>query len=262
MADTVLITGTSAGVGLAAAEAVAARGAQVVATVRSDDDAAMVTERMGLLGLEVTTALLDVTDADQCAEVIERHQPDVLVNNAGAAPFAPLMDVSDADALELLELLTVAPLRLARLAAADMRQRGGGGRIVDVSSALGTQSIPLSGWYSAAKAATSSLSETLRMELAGDDIEVVRVELGAVDTAIWDDTSDGLDGDHLRFDRITRALRPLFSDVTVAAATVAEAALTPTPKALYRAGFGTSLLSAAAHAPAALRDPFFRLALG
>jgi short-subunit dehydrogenase len=261
MADTVLITGTSAGVGLAAAEAVAARGAEVVATVRSDDDATMVQERMQLLGLEVTTALLDVTDADQCAEVIERHPPEVLVNNAGAAPFAPLMEVADDDALDLLRLLTVAPLRLARLAATSMRQRDGG-RIVDVSSALATQPIPLSGWYSAAKAATSSLTETLRMELAGDDIEVVRVELGAVDTAIWDDTGDGLDGDHRRFARVTRALRPLFSDATVAAATVAEAALTPRPKALYRAGFGTTLLSAASHAPAAVRDPFFRLGLG
>jgi len=261
MPDTVLITGTSSGVGLAAVEAIAARGAQVVATVRSDDDAAMVHERMALLGLEVTTALLDVTDADQCAQVIERHRPDVLVNNAGAAPFAALMDVDDDDALDLLRLLTVAPLRLARLAATAMRA-GDGGRIVDVGSSLGVQSVPLSGWYSAAKAATSSLSETLRLELAADDIEVVRVELGAIDTAIWDDTGDGLDADHQRFNRITRTLRPLFSDVTVAAATVAEAALTARPKALYRAGFGTTLLSAAAHAPAALRDPFLKLMLG
>jgi short-subunit dehydrogenase len=261
MPDTVLITGTSSGVGLAAVEAVAARGAQVVATVRSADDAAMVEARMALLGLEVTTALLDVTDADRCAEVIDEHRPDVLVNNAGAAPFAPLMDVADDDATDLLELLTVAPARLARLAAEHMR-KGEGGRIVDVGSALGVQSVPLSGWYSAAKAATSSLAETMRMELAGDGIEVVRVELGAVDTAIWDDTSEGLDGDHPRFTRFTKALRPLFSDVTVAADTIAEAALTPRPRALYRAGLGTAVLAAAAHAPARVRDPFLKLLLG
>lgn len=263
MTTKVLITGTSSGVGLAAVEALADRGAEVVATVRSDDDAAMVRQRLAVLGHAVATDLLDVTDADSCAEVIDRHRPAVLVNSAGAAPFAPLLEVADDDALDLLRLLTVAPARLSRLAAELMREDGGG-RIVNVTSALATQALPLAGWYSAAKAATTSLSEAMRVELAGDGIDVVRVELGAVDTPIWDDTGDDLDdqGGDQRFSAFTRAIRPFFADVTVAADAIAEAALTSRPRALYRAGLGTALMSAAAHTPAMLRDPFMRLALG
>lgn len=256
MASTVLITGCSSGVGLAAAEAVARRGADVVATVRETGDAEMVERRFAVLGLAVTTDLLDITDAEAAEEVIARHRPDVLVNNAGDATFAPLLEVGDEEARETMELLTLAPARLARLAARAMQTRGSG-RIVNVSSALATLPLPTTGWYSAAKAATSSLSESLRNELRVDGIEVVCVELGAIDTPIWDDA-----GHDSRYASVTDLVRPLFTDVTVAAGTIAEAACAAGPRALYRAGFGAQMLSVLAILPSAVRAPLLRAGLG
>lgn len=265
MADSsapVLITGASSGVGLAAAEAIARRGASVVATVRNADDFAMIEGRFGALGLPVRPAYLDITDAKQAAEVIDEHRPGVLVNNAGDATFAPLLEVDDDDAIAQLDLLVVAPTRLVRLAATHMRAQGGG-RIVNVSSALATVPLPSTGWYSASKAAISSLTETLRMELADHDITVIRVELGAIDTPIWDDASDATDkADGPSFGAVTGAVRPLFTDVEAAAATVARAACDEHPRALYRAGLGAHMLSVVARAPACLRDPALRLLLG
>jgi len=146
----------------------------------------MIEERFGVLDLDVTAELLDVTDAEQAAEVIGRHKPGALVNNAGDATFAPLLEVDDDEARDQLELLVVAPMRLARLAAEAMRKRGDGGRIVVVSSALATVPFPSTGWYSGSKAALSSLTDTLRVELAEHGIRVVRVELGAIDTPVWE----------------------------------------------------------------------------
>ena len=93
MPRTVLVTGTSSGVGLSAVEAIARRGAWVVATARSEEDAAMVAERQAALGWPVATDLLDVTDAEQSAAVIARHQPDVLVNNAGTALLGAALEI-------------------------------------------------------------------------------------------------------------------------------------------------------------------------
>jgi NAD(P)-dependent dehydrogenase (short-subunit alcohol dehydrogenase family) len=261
----VLITGASSGIGLAAAEAVARRGADVVATVRRSDDADTLAARFDVLGLRVEPVLLELTDADQARAVIDRHRPDVLVNNAGTAAFQPLMDTTDEHAVKLLDLLVVAPARLARLTAEHLRRDGRPGRIVDVSSALGTLPLPLTGWYSAGKAALSSLSDSLRTELAPDGIVVVRVELGAIDTGIWADavrSLDETDSGQRRFASRTTAARPLFGDVTTAARAIAQAACARHPRSLYRAGFGAQLVSLAAHAPTTVRDPLVRLVLG
>jgi short-subunit dehydrogenase len=250
-----LVTGCSSGVGLAAAEAIARRGVRVVGTVRSDADAAMVAERFAVLGLDVSTDHLDVTDAKAAEEVIARHRPDVLVNNAGTADFAPVLEVGDDDAEATLRLLTLAPIRLARLAAQAMVARGSG-RIVTVSSALATVPLPTTGWYAASKAAVSSLTDVLRVELAGTGVDVVRVELGAIDTPIWDDAAHAS-----RYAKVTERARPLFSDVVVAADAIAEAACAKRPRALYRAGFGAQALSVVARLPAVARDPILRAAL-
>ena len=259
-----LITGTSSGVGLAAAEAIARRGVPVVATVRSEEDAAMIEERFGVLDLDVTAELLDVTDAEQAAEVIKRHKPGALVNNAGDATFAPLLEVDDDDSRAQLELLVVAPMRLARLAAEAMRKRGDGGRIVTISSALATVPFPSTGWYSGSKAALSSLTDTLRVELAEHGIRVVRVELGAINTPIWDDASEATEDrdDGPSFGAVTAVVRPLFTSSESAAETVAEATCSQHPHALYRAGLGAQVLSVVARAPASVRDPLLRLLLG
>lgn len=251
---TVLVTGAGSGLGLAAAEAIAARGATVVATARRAESVDMLRERFRALGTTVLVDRLDVLDPAACADVIDRHRPEVLVNNAGTAALGDVLEVGDDEALAQFAVHAVAPARLARLAHAHMAPRGRG-RIVNVSSALASTPLPGTGWYGAAKAAMASLTDTLRVELAGVGIEVVLVDLGAVDTPIWDDAS--ADGDR-RWAHLTAAARPLFTDVQVAADVVADAACDAHPRWRYRSGLGAVALGVAEVLPRWARDPLAR----
>ena len=251
---TVLITGAGSGLGLAAVEVLAARGVDVVATARREESVAMVEERLRILSTPVVTERLDVLDAAAAAEVVGRHRPDVIVNNAGTAELGPVLEVSDEAAARQFELHAVAPVRLARLAVPHMRARGRG-RIVNVSSALASTPLPGTGWYGAAKAALASLTDTLRVELAGDGVDVVLVDLGAVDTPVWDDASEA--GDR-RWHSLTSAARPFFTDVGSAAAVVAAAVCDEHPRWRYRAGLGATTLAVAEVLPRPVRDPITR----
>lgn len=179
-----LVTGANTGIGLASALMLAREGFQVVATVRSPGKAEAVYEAADIADVAIETELLEVTDAEACADVIERRRPFALVNNAGVNSVSALEDTGDEDARSILEINTVAPLRLARLALPHMRERGEG-RIVNVSSTEGRVVLPLLGWYQASKHALEAGSATLRLETARDGIGVSTVEPGGVDTAIY-----------------------------------------------------------------------------
>jgi NAD(P)-dependent dehydrogenase (short-subunit alcohol dehydrogenase family) len=252
MSPTVLITGASSGIGLATVEEIARRDVAVVATVRRPDDARMVEERQRRLGRPVTTDLLDLADDEQIDAVVQRHHPDVICNVAGDVLFGPTTEASADEVEALLRQHVVGPMRLVAAALPHLRERGGG-RIVNVGSGLARTSVPMTGWYSAGKSALASLTEALRGELASDGIEVVLVELGAVDTPAWDDATVEEEAG-AQWARVARVLRPLFPGPEVAARAIAAAACDEHPKLRYRAGFGTELLAASGHAPAAVRD--------
>ena len=156
-------------------------------------------------GVAVGTELLEVTDADACAEMMDRRRPFALVNNAGINTVAALEDTTDADLQEILEINTVAPMRLARLAVPHMRARGEG-RVVNVSSAEGRIILPLLGAYQASKHALEAATATLRLEVARDGIAVCSVAPGSVDTAIYD-KGFWVDGE-LHSVGLQRGLRP------------------------------------------------------
>lgn len=249
---TVLITGASSGIGLATVEAVARRGREVVATVRKEEDARMVEERQRRLGHPVRTDLLDLDDHEQIDEVVHRHRPDAVVNVAGDLIFGPTTDADPDDIEALLRQHVTGPMRLAAAALPHFRAQGRG-RIVNVGSGLARTSVPMTGWYSAAKAALASLTETLRGELVGEGIDVVLVELGAVDTPAWDGPAEGEEAG-ARWGQVARILRPLFPGPEVAARAIADAVCDEQPRTRYRAGFGTELLAVTGHAPPRVRD--------
>src|SRR5436190_5201443 len=185
-AKTVLTTGANSGIGLATVVDVAKRGFRSVGTVRSQEKADVVAKAAADAGVDIETHILDVTDSDRCAEVIDAVRPWGLVNNAGYSGTGAVEDVSDEEARDQLEAMVVAPMRLARLALPHMRAAGGG-RIVNVSSIYGRTTTPLTGWYQASKHALEAVSDALRMEVASAGIKVVLVEPGGFKTGIWED---------------------------------------------------------------------------
>src|SRR5688500_7785837 len=187
----VLTTGANSGLGLATTIELARRGFRSIGSVRSDAKAEVVHDAAEAAGVEVETVILDVSDAEQCADVVPPLDLFGLVNNAGYSVTGAVEEVSDDEARAVLETMTIAPMRLARLALPAMRARGGG-RIVNISSIYGRTTTPLTGWYQAAKHALEAVSDALRAEVASDGIHVVLVEPGAYRTDLWQDAERSL----------------------------------------------------------------------
>ena len=184
MGASVVVTGANRGIGLATALELASAGYDVIGTARSGDKASALRDAAGVRGLTLRSVLMDVADAASTergfAEIAELTGggPWAVVNNAGFAQAGAIEDVDDAALRYQLEVNLVAPARIARLVLPAMRERGEG-RIVNMSSIAGRVSLPLLGWYCAAKHGLEAMTDALRMEVAQYGIRVVLVEPGA-----------------------------------------------------------------------------------
>jgi NAD(P)-dependent dehydrogenase (short-subunit alcohol dehydrogenase family) len=267
---TVLTTGANSGIGLHTAIEVARLGYRSIGSVRSEAKADVLVEAAAAAGVEVEPVLLDVTDADACADVVGRYELQGLVNNAGYTNTGAVEDVDDDAVRHQLETMTVAPMRLARLALPAMRAAGGG-RIVNVSSIYGRTTTPLSGWYQASKHALEAVSDALRMEVAGDGIRVVLVEPGGFRTGIWDDNAAAV-GRHAgsryesAYDRelwLTRLAQPLLGDPARVAKVIGRALSTRLPRARYLVGYDAQALALVDRlTPTTVKDLVTRFGLG
>jgi NAD(P)-dependent dehydrogenase (short-subunit alcohol dehydrogenase family) len=242
--QTVLTTGANSGIGLAIAVEVARAGFRSVGTVRSEAKAQAVASAAAEAGVEVETALLDVTDADGCAEVVGDHRPFAVVNNAGYGLAGAVEDVDDDEARQILETMVLAPVRLARLALPAMREAGDG-RIVMISSLMGRITTPLTGWYQGAKHALEAVTDALRVEVASAGVKVVLVEPGGFRTNIWDDhqadvekrAGSRYEQAYRRSLQLTRLGQPFMGDPAQVGRVVAGALSSGRPRARYLVGY-------------------------
>lgn len=182
---TVVVTGATTGIGLAAAQALKGAGFDVLAGVRRASDA----ERLEGLGLRPLT--VDVTDASSVAAAAEEVRATVgagglagLVNNAGVAVSGPLEFLPLDRLREQLEINVVGQVAITQPLLPLLR--AGGGRIVFVSSIGGRIALPLVGPYAASKFALEAIADSLRRETRGQGIQVSLVEPGGVKTPIWE----------------------------------------------------------------------------
>ncbi|MFE6866398.1 SDR family NAD(P)-dependent oxidoreductase [Kitasatospora sp. NPDC057692] len=182
---TVLITGTSSGIGLAAAVAAARAGFRVVATMRDPRRSGALLKAAEAAGVadRVEVARLDVTDAASVAEclasVLDRHgRLDAVVNNAGAGRVGTVERDGLAPVREVMEVNFFGVVEVTRAALPHLRATGG--RVVTVTSVGGVVGQPFNEAYSAAKFAVEGFMESLAPVAATVGVAVSVVEPGAV----------------------------------------------------------------------------------
>lgn len=181
-----IITGSSKGLGLASARALAEEGARVTLCARGADvlkaAQASVEAAAGRKGA-VTSVVADVS-TPQGAEAVLTHsmktfgRVDILVNNVGKASGTDIVSTPDADWQSALDQTLFPAIRMSRLTVPEMR-RAGGGVILMIASIWGRESGGRM-TYNAVKAAEISLAKAMAQQLAADNIRVNSIAPGSI----------------------------------------------------------------------------------
>jgi NAD(P)-dependent dehydrogenase (short-subunit alcohol dehydrogenase family) len=181
---TVLITGTSSGIGLATAVTAARAGFSVVATVRDPDRTRELREAADEAGVTLDVRRLDVTDEESVATCLRGVREtygrlDAVVNNAGISNFDPTMEMSTTEALRAnLEVNFFGVVAVSRAAMPLLRACGG--RLLSVGSVHGVVGQPFNEAYAAAKFAVEGFMESLAPVAAEHGVKVCVVVPGFV----------------------------------------------------------------------------------
>lgn len=272
---TVLVTGAGRGIGKAIVEHLASTGWDVIAGVRSQEDANAVTR---VDPQRVSAVILDITDADHLANLADALPPrlDAVVNNAGVAVGGPMEIVTPEDWRNILEINVIGQFAVTHAVLPKLRQSRG--RALFISSVNGRIAMPMLGPYSASKFALEAGCDALRVELRGCGVSVVLVEPAQTDTDMWrtaDDMVAKIEADMTPQDRdlyakhiagmkkfVPRA-RKMASPTSKVVAVVEEALTARRPRARYVVGLLPRIqISMMTNMPAALRDRLMAVLVG
>ena len=181
-----VVTGSSRGLGLAAAKALAAEGCKVSLCARGEArlrEAAEEVWRAGTGKSHVFAVAADVSRVEGVQAVIDQTVEtfggiDILVNNVGVAGGAGLLDTADQEWQDAFDQTLFPAIRASRAAVPHMQKRGGGA-IVIIASIFGREAGGRM-TYNAVKAAEISLAKSLAQQLASSQIRVNSVSPGSI----------------------------------------------------------------------------------
>lgn len=188
-----LVTGASRGIGKAIALELAARGATVVGTATTEAGAQAVTEMLAPHGGR--GVVLNVTDAPACDALIDSLTKEaaglhILVNNAGITRDNLAMRMKDEDWDAVLQTNLSAVFRLSRAVMRGM-MKARWGRIINITSVVGSSGNPGQANYAAAKAGVAGMSRALARELGSRGVTVNCVAPGFIETDMTSDLDEG-----------------------------------------------------------------------
>ncbi|MSP61288.1 MAG: SDR family oxidoreductase [Myxococcales bacterium] len=191
-AQTILITGATAGIGRHLALHLARAGHHVIATGRNTAlltalQAEAAGARLDMVRLDVTDGASITSAALEVDRLTSERGVDVLINNAGYGLAGALEEISDQDFRAQFETNVFGLMAVTRAFLPRMRARGAG-RILNVSSIGGRVTFPMFGAYHASKYAVEALSDALRNELSPFGIQVVLIEPGPIRSEFSDRT--------------------------------------------------------------------------
>jgi NAD(P)-dependent dehydrogenase (short-subunit alcohol dehydrogenase family) len=190
----VVVTGVSTGIGWGTTKVLVSKGFRVFGSVRKQADADRLQREFGG---SFVPLIMDITDAKAVHHAAQKVGSMIgdrnlvgLVNNAGIVVSGPLLYLRPSEYRRQLEVNMISPLvviqAFAHLLGTDKNRQGPAGRIVNITSSVAKVAIPLLGAYSASKFGLEGMSDALRRELILFGIDVVIIEPGTVNTAMYD----------------------------------------------------------------------------
>jgi len=188
---TALITGATGGIGGAIAKAMHAQGAHVGISGRNEDKLAALAAE---LGDRVSVLAADLSSEEAIADLIKRAddamgQIDILVNNAGLTRDNLSMRMKDEEWQQVIDVNLTAPFKLAKGVQRGMMKRRNG-RIINISSVVGTTGNPGQCNYVASKAGLVGWTKAMAQEVASRGITINCVAPGFIATAMTDALTD------------------------------------------------------------------------
>ena len=186
-----LVTGASRGIGRAIAMELGAQGATVIGTATSENGAADIQSAFAAAGLTGWGAVLNVTDAAACEALLGEIEKkygavSVLVNNAGITRDNLAMRMKDEEWDAVIDTNLKSVFRMCRLVMRPM-MKARTGRIINVTSVVGSSGNPGQANYCAAKAGVAGMTRSLAQELGSRNITVNCIAPGLIDTDMTKD---------------------------------------------------------------------------
>ncbi|MBI1320159.1 MAG: SDR family NAD(P)-dependent oxidoreductase [Candidatus Hydrogenedens sp.] len=190
----VVITGASSGLGEATARLLSAEGATVVLAARRAERIDALAAELEAQGGKALANFTDVSDRDQVKALVDQTvenfgRVDVMLNNAGLMPLAPLEKLKVDEWDQMIDVNLKGVLYGIAAALPHMQQQKSG-HIINVSSVYGHKLGPDATVYCATKFAVRALSEGLRQEVKPYNIRTTIISPGAVATELLDHISD------------------------------------------------------------------------
>ncbi|MEU0498502.1 acetoin reductase [Mycobacterium sp. NPDC006124] len=185
-----LVTGAGRGIGRGIALRLARDGADVALVDIGPDGISAVAEEITGLGSKATTFVADVSERDQVFAAVDHAATtlggfDVMVNNAGIALVAPLLDTTPEDVAKIWAVNVDGVLWGIQAAVTTFKERGTRGKVINASSIAGHEGFGMLGVYSATKFAVRALTQAAAKEHAADGITVNAYCPGVVGTDMW-----------------------------------------------------------------------------
>ena len=182
---TAFVTGASSGLGAHFAQLLAKAGAAVTIAARREQALEAVASQIRATGGVCTVAALDISDPNSIAAAEPMLAGvDILINNAGIARQAALLDHSEADWDAVVNTNVKGMFLLTQLAGKAMRAHGRGGSIINIASILGLRQAAGVASYAVSKAAVIQLTKVAALELARFGVRVNALAPGYISTEL------------------------------------------------------------------------------